>query len=87
MRRILINDIGSEMSILKKTDHQDDDSLYSGLQEHELQILKSNLPRGSIKKIAQELDMPYNSVWKVLQGKWNNQKVIETAIKLLEENI
>ena len=80
-------DIGSDMSILRKIDQYPEEPLYSGLQAHELKILKSSLPRGSIKKIAEKLNMPYNSVWKVLEGRWNNPKVIEAAIDMLEENL
>lgn len=47
--------------------------------------LREALPHGSISRIAKELKLSTNTVSGVLRGKWENLKVVEKAIEIIEE--
>ena len=61
-----------------------EEPLYSGLKAHELRILKDTLPVGSLQGISKDLNISYNSVWSILEGKWNNKKVVRAAFDKID---
>lgn len=55
------------------------------LSESKLKDLKRKLPHGTISRIAEELGIHRNNVDMVFKGKFENQKVIDMALEILEE--
>ncbi len=55
------------------------------IRKEKIQLLKKHLPHGSIKRISKELGLIELSVSKVLDGKWNNERVLAAALKIAEE--
>lgn len=48
--------------------------------------IKKLLPHGSIKKIAEQTGMIELSISKILDGQWNNEKVIYAALDILDKH-
>lgn len=61
-------------------------TLKSYISTKDLTKIKNLLPRGSVKRIAEELSVDISTVSKVLNGRFNNQSVIELAIKIIEDS-
>lgn len=59
---------------------------YMNLNREEQLALKKILPHGGIKLIAEKTGLSYRSVQHVLNGKYKNEKVIEAAIEVIEED-
>jgi hypothetical protein len=50
-----------------------------------LKSLKTSV-YGSYEEIARAAEVSYKTVQSVLSGKWHNEKVLETAIRLRDRN-
>lgn len=57
----------------------------SQISTKDLRYLRSKLPHGSIKKIAEDLSLDQSTISKVLSGDFFNEAVIDAAIKIVEE--
>ena len=44
------------------------------------------LPRGGIKKIAEETGIDRNLIRRILKGEWTNESVVKRALEILEEH-
>lgn len=58
----------------------------SHLTTKELEIIKRKLPHGGIKQISEETGLDQSTVSKVLKGEFFNLTIIDSAIKLIEQN-
>lgn len=52
---------------------------------HELQKTKIKLPRGGCKAIANKVGLKPHTVWMILDGRRNNEKVVAAAEDYLRE--
>jgi len=57
----------------------------SQLSTNHLRKIRKALPHGSIKKIADDLNLDISTVSKVLQGNHNNNSIIDAALNIIEE--
>lgn len=57
----------------------------SHLSTKSLNALKKALPHGSVKAIAERMNLDASTVSKVLDGKSNNLEVIEVALQVAKE--
>lgn len=57
----------------------------SQISTKELAILRSKLPHGALKKIAEKTGLDISTVSKVFKGSFFNQEVILSAIELVKK--
>ena len=55
------------------------------MTKEELEKIKRNLPKGYGAIIGKRVGMPEDSVHKILNGYWRNDKVFDAALKLAEK--
>ena len=53
--------------------------------KHELQRSKIKLPRGGCKAIANQVGLKPHTVWMILDGRRNNEKVVAAAKEYLRQ--
>lgn len=73
-----------KQSVFDELERYPEDARFSGLKPHELKVVKDSLPYGGLLRIARSLRMSYNSVHNIMEGTWDNRRVVDAAIEMAE---